>query len=515
MYKQKPIHYFMRPEDLDSLYLDNDISDNRIVEYFDSKDDIDLTKFAEIVKTKPNCNQKHFIVNKGDGYCAVETDNVGNTYVFSSNREPLVISKLVEGSETIDTLIEEDKRFNAMLAKHVPKPGFKLRDANGEIIPDGKGFSLQIVNDSEEVLDEEETKGLSKEDILYRYNDWLVAFSDSIEAYGYPLYAQPGNADIFECETIDDIVYLKHEGGYLYFATDSNSGSIYIGKAVPTKEQRIEIYYDDDGDIYLTALEGKGSDALYLDIATDDNTIVEYFDSEDDVDLAKFAEIVKTKPSCVQKHFIIYKSEEYRAVETDNVENIYVFSSILRLAKPERQPGFKLRDYSGEIIPDGITFALQILRDREEDENDEDEGEDETVGLSKEELFYCNKDWVGVNNYMDDGKDYFLCAQESNCVRFECETIDDIIYLKYNGGYFYFDIDNKSGGIFIGKAVPTKEQRVQIHYTEDGDICLTAWGGRVYVACEWVKSAYGVVRLDDREEQLRWGLPMKLRLVRL
>ncbi|KAJ2233657.1 hypothetical protein GGH97_005881, partial [Coemansia sp. RSA 475] len=226
------------------------------------------------------------------------------------------------------------------------------------------------------------------------------------------------------------------------------------------------------------------SDFLLINNTTEDNTIVEYFDSEEDVDLAKFAEIVKSKPNCVQKHFIVNKGNDYCAVETDSVENSYVFSVRLKyrivstlaagtatiesfieedkrlenkLAKPERQPGFKLRDANGEIIPDGIKFALQILRDREEELDGEDE--DEPEGLSKEELFYCNKDWVGVNSYMDDGKDYFLCAQESNYVSFECETIDDIVYLKHNGGYFYFDIDNKSSGIFIGKAVPTKEQR--------------------------------------------------------
>ncbi|KAJ2425592.1 hypothetical protein GGF47_002479 [Coemansia sp. RSA 2524] len=248
----------MCPEDSDFLLINNTTEDNTIVEYFDSEEDEDLAKFAEIVKTKPNCNQKHFIVYRGDDYCAVETDNVENTYVFSSTREPFIMSKLVEGLETIDTLIEEDKRFKAMLAKHVPQPGFKLRDANGEIIPDGKGFSLQIVGDPEEVLDkedDEDTEGLPEEEKLYD-DDWLFAFSDSTEEYGYALCASPGNGDIFECETIDDIVYLKHEGGYLYFPTDSNSSSIYIGKAVPTKEQRIEIYYDDDGDIYLTAFEG-------------------------------------------------------------------------------------------------------------------------------------------------------------------------------------------------------------------------------------------------------------------
>ncbi|KAJ2271755.1 hypothetical protein J3F81_003340 [Coemansia sp. RSA 371] len=284
----------------------------------------------------------------------------------------------------------------------------------------------------------------------------------------------------------------------------------------------------------------KGSDSLGLTNATEDNTIVEYFDSEEDVDLAKFAKIVKSKPNCVQKHFIVNKGDDYCAVETDSVKNSYVFSVRLKyrivstlaagtatiesfieedkrlenkLAKPERQPGFKLRDADGEIIPDGIKFALQILRDREEDENDEDE--DETEGLSKEELLYHNKDWIGVNSFMNDGKDHFLCGNVDYHNSFECETIDDIVYLKHDGRYFYFDIDGETNDIFIGKAVPAKDQRVQIHYTDDSNICLTGWGGRVYVACEWVKCSYGAIGLDNREEQLRWGSPMKLRIVRL
>ncbi|KAJ1851283.1 hypothetical protein IW147_004495 [Coemansia sp. RSA 720] len=284
----------------------------------------------------------------------------------------------------------------------------------------------------------------------------------------------------------------------------------------------------------------KGSDSLGLTNATEDNTIVKYFDSEEDVDLTKFAEIVKNKPNCVRKHFIVNKGDEYRAVETDNVKNTYVFSGRLKyrivsklaagtatidtfieedkrleegFAKPERQPGFKLRDTNGEIIPDGITFALQILRGREEESDEEDE--EETEGLSKDELLYRNKDWVGVNSFMNDGKDHFLCGQVDGGDSFECETIDNIVYLKYDGGYFYFDNDGETNDIFIGKAVPTKEQRVQIHYSDDGDICLTGWGGRVYVACEWVKCSYGAIGLDDREEQLRWGSPMKLRIIRL
>ncbi|KAJ2827160.1 hypothetical protein IWW50_002022, partial [Coemansia erecta] len=246
-----------------------------------------------------------------------------------------------------------------------------------------------------------------------------------------------------------------------------------------------------------------GSDALGFNNATEDNTIVEYFDSDDDLDLAKFAEIVKGKPNCVQKHFIVNKGAEYRAVETDNVENTYVFSGRLKyrivsalaagaatldtfieedrrlednLAKPERQPGFKLRDASGEVIADGETFALQILGDREGDNDDDDEDMEEMLSkLSKEERLRYGKDWVGVNSYMNDGKDYFLCGNVDYGADFECETVDGIVYLKNDGGYLQFDSDDDGTDIYISAKIPPKDKRVQIHYNSDGDISLTAW----------------------------------------
>ncbi|KAJ2543260.1 hypothetical protein GGF49_002246 [Coemansia sp. RSA 1853] len=176
MIEQKPIHYFVCSEGSDSLRLDNFADDNTIVEYFDSEDVVDLEKFAEIVKAKSNCVQKHFIVNKGFEYRAVETDNVENTYLFSSRLKYRFVPKLAAGTATIDMFIEKDKHLEDMATKLESQPGFKLRDANGKVIPDGKEFAIQILRDSEEELDEEdeeETEGLSEEELLFRNKDWI------------------------------------------------------------------------------------------------------------------------------------------------------------------------------------------------------------------------------------------------------------------------------------------------------------------------------------------------------
>ncbi|KAJ2500931.1 hypothetical protein GGH96_002345 [Coemansia sp. RSA 1972] len=241
MAEQKPIHYFVCSEGSDSLNLNNLTEENTIVEYFDSEDVVDFAKFAEIVKTKPNCVQKHFIVNKGYEYCAVETDNVELTYAFSSIRRYQFVPKLAEGSVTIDMLIEKDKRLEDMAikletireegsdslllnnaaedntlvkyfdgnegvylvkfasiwivpalaagtvtidtfikedklakakrAKFARKPGFKLHDGNGKIIPDGKAFAIQILHNPKKEpyeKDYEEAKGLPKDKLFSR-----------------------------------------------------------------------------------------------------------------------------------------------------------------------------------------------------------------------------------------------------------------------------------------------------------------------------------------------------------
>ncbi|KAJ2356170.1 hypothetical protein GGF43_002245 [Coemansia sp. RSA 2618] len=283
------------------------------------------------------------------------------------------------------------------------------------------------------------------------------------------------------------------------------------------------------------------SDALCLRNAARDNAIVEYVDSDDNLDLAKLAEIVKGKPNCAQKYFIVNKGDVYRAVETDNVENTFVFTGRIKyqiismlakgtatldkfinevkhlegmLAKSERQPGFKLHDASGKIISDGETFALQILGDREGEDNN---GMDEEMlsKLTEEERLRYGKAWVCVNSFVNNDKDSFICGDVHYVDYFECETIDDIVYLKNNGGYLQFDSDDSSTEIYISTTVPPKDKRVQIHYKNNGDICLTAWGGRIFVECEWVGDGYGAIGLiANDEEELRHRGPMILRIVK-
>ncbi|KAJ2438524.1 hypothetical protein IWW46_004853 [Coemansia sp. RSA 2440] len=260
MAEQKPIHYFVCSEGSDSLNLLNSTEENTIVEYFDSEEDVDLAKSAEIVKSKPNCVQKHFIVNKGYEYRAVETDNVENTYIISSIRRYQFVPKLAAGTATIDAFIEYDKHLEDMAKKLETQPGFKLRDSNGNVIPDGKEFAIQILCDSEGELDEEYLEDIDKTSIidpLFRHKDWVDIHTHYGDGRGDFLFGHPDGGHIFECETIDGIVYLKHNGRYLFFDIDDKRSLLYFRDKVPTKEQRIQIHFDDDGDICLTGWGGR------------------------------------------------------------------------------------------------------------------------------------------------------------------------------------------------------------------------------------------------------------------
>ncbi|KAJ2077550.1 hypothetical protein H4R24_005069 [Coemansia sp. RSA 988] len=283
----------------------------------------------------------------------------------------------------------------------------------------------------------------------------------------------------------------------------------------------------------------KDADCLNQLNVAEYNTIVEYF-GDDDEDLAKFASIVKGKRACMRHFFVVCKGPDYCAVDVDNVENTYSFTSVLkyqtishlaggtktiqqlveeeitrkkeRRPDPKRMPGFKLRDIDGKEIMDKEEFALEIPRDYD-DESDDEEYADAENGANKS--LYDGKDWVDINSYMDDGNDHFLSAHPDGGEIFHCVTIDNICYLKCGEKYLYTDPEHEMDYIFVSTEIPTKEKRVQIHYMNDGTISLTRWGGNVFYNCEWVKCSYGAIGINGDNEELHWRDPMKLHIVKL
>ncbi|KAJ2496565.1 hypothetical protein GGH96_005750 [Coemansia sp. RSA 1972] len=170
---------------------------------------------------------------------------------------------------------------------------------------------------------------------------------------------------------------------------------------------------------------------------------------------------------------------------------------------PTRKPGFKLRDASGKEVLDGEPFMLQILTGRED--------HDDFIPdiLTKDDKRYYGKDWINADYEID------ISGSSNYGSEFYAETIDDIVYLKDDTGYFHAMAEINYGCVSILPELPRKENRVQVHYTDDGDILLSAWGGRTYAVCDWMKAAYGMITLDLCECSVRENYFMKLRIVRV
>ncbi|KAJ2483564.1 hypothetical protein IWW56_000351 [Coemansia sp. RSA 2131] len=257
------------------------------------------------------------------------------------------------------------------------------------------------------------------------------------------------------------------------------------------------------------------------------NTIFEYIENPD---LAALSNTVQNKPYCQQKYFIVNQGANYTLVDVANVDvtleytadRKHIVQNTLRdgsktvqmlvdeetriaafRPNPTRKPGFKLRDASGREILDGEPFMLQILTGRED--------EDVFIPdfLTEDEKRFYGKDWI--NTYFEPS----LGGGMDSGSKFYAETIDGIVYLKEDTGYLHAMGVIDDGCVSIDPELPRKENRVQIHYTDDGDVLLSAWGGRTYVVCEWVKAACGIITLDLSECRVCENYQMKLRIVRV
>ncbi|KAJ1913284.1 hypothetical protein H4219_005277 [Mycoemilia scoparia] len=253
---------------------------------------------------------------------------------------------------------------------------------------------------------------------------------------------------------------------------------------------------------------------------TEDNTVVEYFNGE--VDIEKFAEITKSKKDACTHFFVVYLGDDmYRCYNTNDTSINYKYSGSLkfkivkdvredvdkilafveedktladRRPKTERDPNFILKDTHGKPVVEGKSYDLKIAKDSSDDVDDEDE-----------EYVRLDHDAISVLDDLLHGTvlEYDLPVN--------CEIIDGITYLKHDGKYLYAS-DYEGDQIRVKESLPLKHERLQFHIFDDNTFAITMWGKDIYAILEWVKYSYGYIQFYDSEATLRWGEPMRLLL---
>ncbi|KAJ2704919.1 hypothetical protein FB645_002872 [Coemansia sp. IMI 203386] len=259
-----------------------------------------------------------------------------------------------------------------------------------------------------------------------------------------------------------------------------------------------------------------------------DNTIAEFYDTVEEEDFEKFAQVARSKANlCVSHLFVVNRASEYHVFDTcdPRVRVSYTSSSYIRYeimedlltkkatiqeyiekvkniekCRPpaERDPNFQLRDNKGVALGENETFMLEICKPEYEDDEDNYEREPDYL-----DVFGGSSCHAVISGSVEIGADFGF------------KVVDGITYLTHDGWYMCIDSEESSSpGVTVSAEIPPKERRIHIHYAEDGNILMSGWNSDTYVFCEWVKSSCGVVYVTASDEAVLRGGPMKLAVIR-
>ncbi|KAJ2700379.1 hypothetical protein FB645_005027 [Coemansia sp. IMI 203386] len=264
-------------------------------------------------------------------------------------------------------------------------------------------------------------------------------------------------------------------------------------------------------------------------IVLDTDYFMFYRSVEEEDDFGKFAEIARTKKSCVSWYFVVNRGSTYHVVDTNNPAVRYEFEANLkryvlgflgtkiktiedfieeekslhkRRPSAERDPDFQLRDNQGVPLEESEEFMLEIYDSDSDNDNDEEDDYETEFGYI--EAFKLTSDSYSLHGSMGE-----------HGATFGFKVVDKITYLTHNGGYACMGTDEFELQTVVKPGIPTEEDRIRIHYAEDGNILLSQWNGDVYFYCEWIKSSLGILSTDCSEEEICWAKPLKLVIKRV
>ncbi|KAJ2009131.1 hypothetical protein GGI04_000691 [Coemansia thaxteri] len=293
-----PVLLFVFGRDADTLKSSYLVDDNTISEFYEADVATDMARLAAVAQSKMQCVSHFFVVNRGKEYWAVNITDPSNSYAFGPTTKTRVISRLANGSATIQDLIDEGQPLVEVGPRTNQSPGFKLRDCNGEEVVEGEQFALQIVSGRGEDDDSEDP--LERHD-MYEGKDWVNIFSSPYRPGMIPLvYGGMDYGAHFGMAVVNSIVHLTFDGHFLQIGGDDEMNRLIVQPSVPLKHKAIQIGYSSDGNIILRAWE------------TDNHIVCEwlkassgYIGVEDAMDVVHGVEPMKLRLVKVKSHVTI------------------------------------------------------------------------------------------------------------------------------------------------------------------------------------------------------------------
>ncbi|KAG0012595.1 hypothetical protein BGZ80_011637, partial [Entomortierella chlamydospora] len=75
-----------------------------------------------------------------------------------------------------------------------------------------------------------------------------------------------------------------------------------------------------------------------------------------------------------------------------------------------------------------------------------------------------------------------------------CETIDSILYLKYDDKYLYATNEKEIG---LKVDVPERHERLRFLMSDNNTFRISKWDQEVFATLEWIKCSYGAVWFEE------------------
>ncbi|KAJ2862231.1 hypothetical protein GGH94_004397 [Coemansia aciculifera] len=250
--EQLPVLCFVFGQEADTLKSSYLIDDNTIHEYYESETTIDMAELATVAQGKADlCVSHFFVVNRGKEYWAVDTKDPSISYTFGPSTKTRTISRLVDGSMTVQALKEEEQPQNDIEARTSQNPEFKLRDINGEEVVEGDSFMLHIRSERGEDEDEDAE---GECDTMLNGKDWLDIFdhTDGGSGLGVVAFGSVDCGGCFGVAVIGGITYITYDGKFLQLGDNYRSLDVVVLPDIPSESTRIQISYNDDGDVVLS-----------------------------------------------------------------------------------------------------------------------------------------------------------------------------------------------------------------------------------------------------------------------
>ncbi|ORX71400.1 hypothetical protein DL89DRAFT_266406 [Linderina pennispora] len=249
------------------------------------------------------------------------------------------------------------------------------------------------------------------------------------------------------------------------------------------------------------------------------SSVLVYYDN---IDLGDFVQTVKRMVCCFQGLFVVAYDNKFKCVEAEDTDNSMDVSvdrigNFLLKAwnKPEyirkcakqahflkehglkRLPDgqFKLKDYLGNEVVNGERFRL-------------------TRDINRYHSYYADENRHDEEpNYSGmDMSDGFLMMYPGDDSIFTSETIDDIVYIKFDNQYLYCQ-EGSDFEIELTPELPEKEER--LHLQHDGStLILARWDMSGYAIEDWLDHR-GYINFEYSDSRWKWVDPLDLHLVKL